>query len=67
MGIFNISHRTVYNWLERWESEGMIGLYDKLGRGRKRTFSSEQEEKIGDWTREDPRQLKKVVQKIKEE
>ena len=67
MEIFNISHRTIYNWLERWESEGMIGLYDKLGRGRKRTFSSEQEEKIRDWTREDPRQLKKVVQKIKEE
>jgi transposase len=38
--IFNISHRTVYNWLNRWESEGMVGLYDKSGRGRKKNIQS---------------------------
>ena len=63
MEIFNISHRTIYNWLNRWESEGMLGLYDKSGRGRKKTFNPEQEEKIRGWTREEPRQLKKVLQK----
>lgn len=67
MEIFNISHRTIYNWLNRWKSEGMLGLYDKSGRGRKKTFNPEQEEKIRDWTREEPRQLKKVLQKIKAE
>jgi transposase len=67
MKIFNISHRTVYNWLNRWESEGMVGLYDKSGRGRKKIFNPEQEEKIRSWTKEEPRQLKKVLQKIKVE
>jgi transposase len=66
MKIFNISYKTVYNWLNRWEHDGMLGLYNKSGRGRKRTFNSQQEEQIRDWTREDPRQSKKVVQKIKE-
>jgi transposase len=64
--IFNISYKTVYNWLNRWEYDGILGLYNKPGRGRKRTFNSEQEEQIRDWTKEDPRQSKKVVQKIKE-
>jgi transposase len=66
MEIFNISYKTVYNWLNRWESDGMIGLYDRSGRGRKRTFNPKQEEQIRDWTRQEPRQSKKVVQKIKE-
>jgi len=45
----------------------MVGLDDKSGRGRKQTFSIEQKEQIKFWTEEDPRQLKKVVAKIKEE
>lgn len=65
MEIFNISYKTIYNWLNRWESGGVIGLYNKPGRGRKRTFNSQQEEQIRIWTREEPRQLKKVVQKVK--
>jgi transposase len=66
MEIFNISYKTVYNWLNRWESDGILGLYNKPGRGRKRTFNSQQEEQIRSWTREEPRQLKKVIQKVKE-
>jgi transposase len=65
--IFKISHKTLYNWLNRWESEGMVGLYNKPGRGRKRTFNSHQEEKISDWAKQEPRQLKKVVQRVKSE
>ena len=45
----------------------MVGLYDKPGKGRKRTFNSEQESKIRDWAKQEPRQLKKVLQKVKEE
>lgn len=65
--IFKVSYKTIYNWLNRWESEGIVGLYNKPGRGRKRTFNSEQELKIREWVKQEPRQLKKVLQKIKEE
>jgi transposase len=33
MKIFKVSHKTMYNWLNRWEDEGMLGLYNKPGRG----------------------------------
>ena len=29
MNIFQISYKTLYNWFNRWELEGMIGLYNK--------------------------------------
>jgi transposase len=64
--IFNISYKTIYNWINRWEQEGMVGLYNKPGRGNKRTFNKEQEEIIREWARQEPRQLKKVLQKVKE-
>ncbi|MBC6471967.1 MAG: helix-turn-helix domain-containing protein, partial [Hormoscilla sp. GM102CHS1] len=69
MEIFDVSYRTIYNWIKNWDadfSEGMVGLYNKSGRGRKQTFSLEQKEKIKAWTEEEPRQLKKVVAKIKD-
>ncbi len=67
MKIFQVSYKTIYNWINRWESEGMVGLYNKPGRGCKRTFNPEQESRIREWALQEPRQLKKVLQKIKEE
>ena len=67
MKVFSVSYKTIYNWLNRWESEGIVGLYNKPGRGRKRSFNPEQESRIREWVRQEPRQLKKVLQKIKEE
>jgi transposase len=67
MKIFQVSYKTIYNWFDRWESEGMVGLYNKPGRGSKPTFNSPQKEKIREWALQEPRQLKQVVQKVKEE
>ena len=66
MSLFKVSYKTIYNWLDRWESEGMVGLYNKPGRGRKRTFNEAQEKSIREWAKQEPRQLKQVRQKIKE-
>lgn len=65
--IFKVSHKTIYNWINRWESEGMVGLYNKPGRGSKRTFNPEQEKIIREWAFQEPRQLKLVLEKIKKE
>ena len=49
MKIFKVSYKTMYNWLNRWEDEGMLGLYNKPGRGRKKNFDSAQLAQIRDW------------------
>lgn len=64
--IFQVTYKTIYNWFERWELEGMMGLYNKRGKGRKSTFDSEQKSKIKEWTTQEPRQLKQVVKKVKD-
>lgn len=35
MDVFDVNRRTVYNWLNRWEEDGVKGLQDKPGRGLK--------------------------------
>lgn len=67
MKIFKVSYKTMYNWLNRWEYEVMLGLYNKPGRGRKKTFNSAQAAQIRDWVKLLPKQLNQVVQKIKKE
>lgn len=61
--IFAVSEKTLYNWFNAWES----GLYDRPGRGRKRTFNDQQIEQIKDWANLYPQQLKQVRQKIKQQ
>lgn len=67
MEIFSVSRKTLYNWFNNWEDQGVLGLYNRPGRGRKGTFNPEQVEQIRAWVQQQPRQLKQVVQKIQEE
>ena len=67
MKIFQVSYKTIYNWFNRWELDSMVGLYNKPGRGCKSKFNPEQEEKIKEFVKQEPRQLNQVVQKVKEE
>ena len=44
--LLGISHLTVYNWFNRWESEGIEGLKIRPGRGRKRKLDFDNEEHV---------------------
>ncbi|MEM6612631.1 MAG: helix-turn-helix domain-containing protein, partial [Cyanobacteria bacterium P01_C01_bin.72] len=65
--IFQVSEKTLYNWFNAWESRGLVGLYNRPGRGRQKTFNDQQIEQIKDWAKRYPQQLKRVRQKIKEQ
>ena len=66
ISIFSVTRKTLYNWINAWESKGILGLYNQPGRGRKRTFTPEQEQQIYQWVQESPNQLNQVLAKIKE-
>ncbi len=39
---FQFSRRTIYNWMNNWEEQRLLGLYNQTARGRKPTFNEEQ-------------------------
>jgi transposase len=66
MEIFQVSRKTIYNWFTAWEDTGLVGLYNRPGRGRKPSFTPEQKAQIKEWVKENPRNLNWVLNKIKQ-
>lgn len=44
--LYNTSFKQITNWVHRFEAEGVDGLRDKEGRGRKDRLTSEQKQEI---------------------
>ena len=44
----------------------MVGLYNKPGRGSKPLLNASQKAQVKEWAKQEPRQLKKVSQKVQE-
>lgn len=44
--LYNTSFKQITNWVHRFEEEGLEGLMDKEGRGRKERLSSNQKQEI---------------------
>ena len=57
--------KTPYNWFNAWNGSGLIGLYDRPGRGRKSKLNDEQKAQVKVWVQASPRNLKPVLEKIK--
>ena len=65
--VFPVSSRkTFYNWFDESEPSGFSDLYNRPGCGRNPMFNDEQKAQIKCWAERYPRQLKRVIQKVKE-
>jgi transposase len=62
--ILSVSRVTIYNWISRWRSEGIEGLYDLEGRGRKPLFSKHEEKIILEEIKENPSSIRQAAAKI---
>ncbi len=65
MSIFGVTRKTIYTWFDAWETQRLVGLYDRPGRGRKATFSDDEKEQIREWAKASPKNLNTVLAKIK--
>ncbi|MEM9486859.1 MAG: IS630 family transposase [Cyanobacteria bacterium P01_F01_bin.116] len=63
--IFPVSEKTLYNWFNAWNDGGLLGLYDRPGRGRRPKLNDEQQAQAREWAQASPRNLKGVLSKIK--
>jgi len=50
--VFRVSRQTIHEWMNRYEEEGIAGLYVRLGRGRKATVNYEE---LENYVRQSPR------------
>jgi transposase len=64
---FSKTERTIYEWLNRWESHHFAGLYDQKGRGRRPKLNTQQRHQIKEWAKEHPKNLRKIVALVRDE
>lgn len=65
--VFRVSEISIYTWFKRWEENGIVGLRDKAGRGRKAILRAEDLAVIKEKVQESAQRLKIARQKLKEE
>ena len=64
--IYQVDRDTVSSWLTKWESAGTESLHDKPRSGRPSTLTPEEQEIALNYLKENPRSLKRVVDRIEQ-
>lgn len=64
---FETRHETVSSWLDRWEAEGITGLFDQPRRGRPATFTEEEAARFIGYIDENPHQPRAAAARLQEE
>lgn len=65
--VYQVSRQAVCAWLERWQTAGLVGLYDHPRSGRPPCLSAAEQQQVERYVQEYPRALKRVVQRLEQE
>ncbi len=58
--IFEVDRDTLSGWIDDWEQDGVVGLFDAPRTGRSPIYSAEQCQRLRELVDEEPRQLKRA-------
>lgn len=64
---FQVSRLTIYNWLDAWEQQGIRGLYNQPGQGRKPILTPADESLVSQQVSAHAQQLKAARQALRQE
>ncbi len=65
--LFEAQHETVSSWLDKWENEGLMGIYDCRRSGRPARFTAEEQVKFLNYIDENPHQPKAAAARLQDE
>src|SRR5262252_9503510 len=64
---YQVDRRSVSTWLDRWQTMGLVGLYDQPSSGRPPLLNDAEQHKVYAYLQQYPKDLKKVVQALEQE
>ena len=65
--VYQVSRYAVSEWLERWHSAGLVGLYDHPRSGRPPRLTPDEQHKVDQYLQDHPKDLKQVVHVLEQE
>ena len=60
--IDQVDPRRVSAWMDRWQTWGVVGLYDRPRSGRPALFTADEQQKVYEYLDDSPRDGKKIVE-----
>jgi len=64
--ILDVRRDAISGWIDRWESEGLLGLYDRPRTGRPTLYTAAEVDLLKTLVDEEPRQIKTAQTKLAE-
>jgi transposase len=64
---YQVDRRSVATWIDRWQTMGLVGLYDQPGSGRRPLLNDAEQQKVRTYLGQYPKDIKKVVQALEQE
>ncbi len=65
--IFDVNRATVSQWIDDWETDGLVGLRDKTKSGRPLSLTGAEIERFREYVDENPHQLKQAIVRLEDE
>jgi transposase len=65
--VYQVDRRSVSTWIDRWQTMGLVGVYDQPGSGRRPLLNEAEQQKVHDYLQQYPKDLKQVVQALEQE
>lgn len=62
--VFGVWRNGVIGWLDSWEEQGLLGLYDRPRSGRPLLYTDSECQQLKAWVDQEPRQLKQALAKL---
>src|SRR5499426_182187 len=64
--LYQVDQRRVSAWMERWQAQGLVGLYDRPRSGRPPILNAEEQQKVYAYLDDSPKDVTKVVEAIEQ-
>lgn len=65
--VYQIDRRRISVWIDRWQAWGLVGVYDRPRSGRPPTFTAQEQQRITDYLRDSPKDVKQIVEAMEHE
>jgi transposase len=65
--LYQVDQRRVAAWIDRWQTWGLVGLYDRPRSGRPALFNAEEQQKVYAYLDDSPQDVRKVVEAMEQE
>src|SRR2546426_8963246 len=65
--LYQVDPRRVSAWIDRWQTWGGVGLYDRPRSGRPAIFTAEEQQKVSTYLADSPKDVKQVVEAMAQE